>query len=243
MRFDADFDVKRYDVRELTDPELDLLRAEDARAIHAMWDALRAGRAAPFRAELDAAKIGRRAPFLAIFERVDAGNFRIRIAGDRLNRWFGLELRGMSALSLVEPAGRNHLQALLNRVTDEPAAAAAHGVARARDGYACPFEFVLLPMRSDFGPVDRVLYGFWLLEAEPRPTGPLRLDLEETIVASVAPPAAQDADGESAIEADAAPAAAAAPAFTAVEGGGAATGPARRGHLKLVKTDTPQRRK
>lgn len=236
MRCDADFDVRRYDVRVLTDPGLDLLRHEDARAIHGMWDGLRGDRPAPFRAELDAGKIGRRAPFLAIFERVDSGNYRIRIAGDRLNRWFGLELRGMSALSLVDAPGRNHLHALLNRVTAEPVAAAAHGAARARDGFSAPFEFVALPMRSDFGPIDRVLFGCWLLE-DGSPTGPVRLDLEEVIAAPIEvpqPPAPALAEE--------APAAPEAPALTSVEGG-AASSPARRGHLKLVKTDTPQRRK
>jgi hypothetical protein len=44
---------------------------------------------------------------------------------------------------------------------------------------------VLLPMRSDFGRVDRVLVGLWLLDAPALSRGPLRLEPEEFSVAAI----------------------------------------------------------
>ena len=235
---DAETEVRRLDVQVLTDSELNLLKHDDARAVFDMWTALRGPRPAPFRAELDAAKIGRHAPFLAIFEMVGPSNFRIRIAGDRLNRWFGLELRGMSALTLTGAEGRTHLQALLNRVTGEPAAAAAAGLAHARDAEPAPFEAVMLPMRSDFGPVDRVLWGMWLT-GDRVPAGPVRLEFEQLAAGPLAPPEPSPALAEAPAPSPADDA----PAFRTVEGDGAPARPVTRGHLRLVKTDTPQRRK
>jgi hypothetical protein len=191
MRLGVGADERRIDVALLSDFEGEVLTHPDTRGLFAMWTALRGDRPAPFRAELDAGRIGARAPFLAILEYVGPSNFRIRIAGDRLNRWFGMELRGMSALSLVEAAARNHFQSALNRLTAEPAAAAVSGAAEARDGRSCGFEMVLLPMRSDFGRIDRVLVGLWLEESAA--AAPLRLRADAFVVAPIFDEAEADA--------------------------------------------------
>jgi hypothetical protein len=162
-----------------------ILKHPEAQGLHAMWEALRGDRPVPFRAELDAHRIGAKAPFLAILEYVGPSNFRIRIAGDRLNKWFGIELRGMSALALLDTEARNHFQATLNRVTAEPAVAALHGMARGPEGLTAHFEMVLLPMRSDFGRVDRVLVGLWLLDAPALSRGPLRLEPDAFSVGAI----------------------------------------------------------
>jgi hypothetical protein len=233
MLCEAEMTIKRYDVGPMAAHRDDVLKSPDASALFDMWDALRGDRAAPFRAELDAGKIGARAPFLSIFEQVGESNFRVRIAGDRLNRWFGLELRGMSALSLATPACRNHLQAALNRVTGEPAAVVIHGEAGAANGESATFECILLPMRSDFGPVDRVLFGMWLTECAAQPAQPVRLRLTE-IVASPLAAAVKGATPESAAaESESAPI------------DRAPAREVRRGHLRLVVSDGPgpQRRR
>jgi hypothetical protein len=233
----------RIAMGRLSDFETSVLKHPDAQALHAMWMELRAERPVPFRAELDAGRIGSRAPFLSILEYVGPSNFRIRIAGDRLNKWFGLELRGMSALSMIDAAARNHVQAALNRVTGEPAVAALHGEARAAGGFVSPFEMALLPMRSDFGKVDRVLVGVWLLDGRAFAPAPVRLHPERITVAPV-----------SEVEDDLDEALACAPAEPAADAPGAADDdaaraadarreasepmvrePGRRGHLRLVK--------
>ena len=185
MWHDAEISERRIAMGHLSDFGTSSLTHPDARGLYEMWRTLRGERPAPFRAELDAGKIGARAPFLAILEHVGPSNFRIRIAGDRLNAWFGLELRGMSALSMIEPEARNHFQSALNRLASEPAVAAVRGRAVRPDGFGAEFEMTLLPMRSDFGRIDRVLVGLWLLDAPARTKGPLRLDAREFVVTSI----------------------------------------------------------
>ncbi|TVQ56241.1 MAG: PAS domain-containing protein [Rhodobacteraceae bacterium] len=221
--------VRRRCVADFAEFSRSTLTHPDAAGLLHLWQELRGDRPAPFRAELDAGKIGAKAPFLAILEHVGPSNLRVRIAGDRLNKWFGLELRGMSALSLVAPEARNHVQAALNRVIDDPAVAALHGAARAADGAQARYELALLPMRSDFGRVDRVLVGLWLLD-HTGPFGPMRLGVDAVTVATV------PLEGRPRLVAETA-----SPAFAEAEGDGAAAPPrpadppTRRGHLRVVK--------
>jgi hypothetical protein len=228
MRLVGDVEERRIEVGRMSESGTAILRHADAAGLHGMWNALRGGRSAPFRAELDAGRIGAKAPFLAIFEHVGPSNFRIRIAGDRLNRWFGLELRGMSALAMIDGAARNHAQAALNRVVGDPAVGVLSGRTRALDGRAQAFEMVLLPMRSDFGRIDRVLAGVWLLDGPQTVESPVLLDVERAVlfpvngpgpVAEPEPPVPPRDDR---------------PTLTPLEGGPKQS-PARRGHLRLVK--------
>lgn len=201
MWYDVQREVRRVEMGQASELTTTILRHPETQGLHRMWDELRGDRPVPFRAELDAHKIGAKAPFLAILEYVGPSNFRIRIAGDRLNKWFGMELRGMSALALLDTASRNHFQATLNRVTADPAVAVLHGAARGADGFSARFELILLPMRSDFGRVDRVLVGLWLIDAPATTRGPLRLEPDAFTVAPIlsgAPAAEEPAAGEAA---------------------------------------------
>lgn len=228
--------VRRRCVADLSEFGGSVLGHPESAGLFALWQSLRGDRPAPFRAELDAGKIGAKAPFLAILEHVGPSNLRVRIAGDRLNKWFGLELRGMSALSLIAPEARNHLQAALNRVIEEPAVAAVHGPARSADGADVRYELTLLPMRSDFGRVDRVLVGLWLLDGATA-AGPLRLTVETIAVAPVPlagrprlvadTPSADAVDGAAPVaDGDETPRGERSPGDPA---------PGRRGHLRVVK--------
>lgn len=224
-----------------------MLKHPETAGLHAMWTTLRGDRPVPFRAELDAGRIGAKAPFLAILEYVGPSNFRIRIAGDRLNKWFGMELRGMSALSLIDTVARNHFQATLNRVTADPAVGVLHGTARGPEGLALGFEMILLPMRSDFGKVDRVLVGLWLLDTPGILHGPLRLEPDDlTVVPILAVVGEDEAKGDEGLLREpgtpltlittAAPVAPQ-PAPTTdkrPEDTTSPNGPGRRGHLRLV---------
>jgi hypothetical protein len=213
--------VRRLCVADLSEFGASILSHPESIGLFKLWSGLRGDRPAPFRAELDAGKVGAKAPYLAILEHVGPSNLRIRIAGDRLNKWFGLELRGMSALSLIAPEGRNHFQAALNRVIDEPAVAAVHGPARSADGAAARFELTLAPMRSDFGRIDRVLVGLWLLD-HAGAFGPMRLTIDSIAVAPV------PLEGRPRLVAETT-------APDLVEATPPEAGPARRGHLRVVK--------
>lgn len=187
MWVERDAEEVRIVVGHMSGNGTSILKHPEAAGLHDMWSALRGTRSAPFRAELDAGKIGAKAPFLAIFEHVGPSNFRIRIAGDRLNRWFGLELRGMSVLAMLDAGSRNHGQAVLNRVVADPSIGVLRGEARALDGQAVRFEMVMLPMRSDFGRIDRVLAGIWLLDPPATVSYPFLLAVEEAQVHEIDP--------------------------------------------------------
>lgn len=251
-----DAEEVRIVVGQMSDNATAGARHPDCAGLIQMWADLRGARPAPFRAELDAGRIGARAPYLSIFEHVGPSNFRIRIAGDRLNRWFGLELRGMSALSMIDGPSRNHVQAALNRVVGDPAVALLRGSARALDGRAARFELALLPMRSDFGRIDRVLSGLWLLDAQAA-AYPFLLEVDEVSVfpvteqpmrPSVDSPIlntspAMIAAGHADIDLNDAPATIGArdegtdvrASLRTIDGAPSGTAPARRGHLRLVK--------
>jgi hypothetical protein len=85
----------------------------------------------------------------------------------------------------------------------------------------------LMPMRSDFGRIDRVLVGIWLLDSAPGATGPLRLDADSFTAAAIL------GDGPLTDPTPDAPGPGGGP-LRAIDGGGAG-GEARRGHLRLVK--------
>lgn len=243
MLNDLNMDETRIETGPLSQFDTSALTLEQSRSLFRIWSDLRGDRPAPFRAEVDANRIGAAAPCLAIVESVGAFNYRVRLSGDRLNRWFGMELRGMSALAMVSPAGRNHLLAVLNRVTAEPAVAVIHGTARRPDGLSCKFEMTLLPMRSDFGRVDRVLVGMWLIDAEPLTGGPFTLDgtrfLAATVVSdesSQTEPARPEAGVDTAATTENPSASPDQPAkpLASIEGGGGGD-KVRRGHLRLIK--------
>lgn len=234
----SDAEERRIVVGQMSESGAAALKHPDAASLHDMWRTLRGPRPAPFRAELDAERIGAKAPFLAIFEHVGPSNFRVRIAGDRLNRWFGMELRGMSVLAMVEGPSRNHMQAALNRVVADPAVGVVRGRARALDGRSQAFELVLLPMRSDFGRIDRVLAGLWMLDAPGAVACPFLLDADEIHVCPVETgqgpmtliePQSQDVQRFAAGPEAAPQSGAAIHAPTSSQTGGV------RGHLRLVK--------
>lgn len=243
MWYDTPRELQQHEAGDLLAFGSSTLEHTEARGLYEMWNALRGDRPVPFRAELDAHRIGAKAPFLAILEYVGPSNFRIRIAGDRLNKWFGLELRGMSALSLLDNDARNHFQAALNRVTAEPAVAAVHGAARGPDDKKSRFELVLMPMRSDFGRIDRVLVGLWLLDIPALSKGPFRLEPTEFTISTVDGMAVEDLPTTETADV---PAESAPVALRSVEGTGDSTADRpeeldvpstgrRRGHLRVIK--------
>lgn len=133
------------------------MKHETTQALHAYWNALRAERVAPFRSELDPRAI---APLLAntfILETAPHAAPRFRLAGTRLCAQFGMELRGMSALSLWHGDGRREMRALLDQVIEAPAVGHAACTVETRGGHLFPAEFLFLPLYSDTGELNRIL--------------------------------------------------------------------------------------
>ncbi len=126
----------------------------EIRALYNYWERLRAGRPCPYRAEVDPRDMDGDARHLFVLEDLGQGNLRFRLAGTALIDAFGYELRGMSARSVMAGRARESFVALINETLAEPGV----GYARlfAPDGETV-WEVVLLPLRGNFGQIDRLI--------------------------------------------------------------------------------------
>lgn len=133
------------------------MKHPNTRALFDYWNALRAGRIAPYRSEIDPRDIAPLLESTFILEHQGGENVRFRLAGTRLCESFGMELRGMSALSLWQGECRGKVRDLLQRVISEPSIGHLKCTVETRAGSLFDAEFLYLPMRSDFGDVSRIL--------------------------------------------------------------------------------------
>ena len=126
----------------------------EIRALYNYWERLRAGRPCPYRAEVDPRDMEGDARHLFVLEDLGQGNLRFRLAGTALIDAFGYELRGMSARSVMEGQARESFVALIAETLAEPGV----GYARlfAPDGVTV-WEMVLLPLRGNFGQINRLI--------------------------------------------------------------------------------------
>lgn len=228
---------------------VDLKHAGNA-ALMAFWSGLRAGRPAPYRAEVTAQSLGRTlAGHVFILESLGAGEFRFRLAGGALADLFGMELRGMSAPALFSGADGARFAALAERILALGAVAALEAEATAPGTAPLKVELALLPLRSDFGRLDRLMGAAYALAApgEPAPLlrpAPRRLRLLSSASAAPDAPAAARAEALAGF-AEAPKPFAGRPKLREVTLHGAPGGPAptppappskrRRDHLRLVK--------
>ncbi|MBY8975619.1 PAS domain-containing protein [Rhodobacteraceae bacterium NNCM2] len=146
----------------------DMLHTQ-TRALFAYWDQLRAGRDVPFRSEINPREMNCDARHLFILEHLGNSNIRFRLAGSAIGDAFGMELRGMSIRAIMEGKSRESIAALIAEVLDEP------GVGYARliedSASATNWEIVLLPLRSDFGKIDRVIGALHPVSGAPSQAG------------------------------------------------------------------------
>ncbi len=163
----------------------------ETRALFAYWDRLRGDRGVPFRTEIDPRDMDCDARYLFILESLGNGNIRFRLAGSAIGDAFGMELRGMSIRAIMEGKSRQNISALVEEVLDEP------GVGYARliedNEPATNWEMVLLPLKSDFGSVNRVIGALHPISGTPSQAGvnvsSLRFVVDEMSIRPVSHPA------------------------------------------------------
>jgi hypothetical protein len=125
-------------------------------SLKSYWDRLRAGRIAPYRAEIDPRQFESALENMFIIEKITADNMRIRLAGTRICEMMGMEVRGMQPGALIDEDDRVRFDRLLNVVMNEPAVVELRLAASNRAGlYRATM--LLMPLRSDFGEVNRVI--------------------------------------------------------------------------------------
>lgn len=120
------------------------------------WERLRAGRIAPYRAEIDPRQFESALENMFIIEKLSPDNMRIRLAGMKICEMMGMEVRGMQPGFLTDERDRLRFERLLNVVMSEPAVVELKLSADGRAGrYRATM--LLMPLRSDFGDINRVL--------------------------------------------------------------------------------------
>ena len=170
-------DLSAYRLSRTTD----MIHSE-LRALYSYWNRLRAGRKTPLRSDIDPRDMDCDARNLFILENLGRGNIRYRLAGTAIVDSFGMELRGMNAQSIMAAGSRESFTALVAETLDEPGI----GYARLRNAAdeRGVWEVNLLPLRSDFGVIDRAIGCLHQLSGIPvRATGaPLRFRIEHMSV-------------------------------------------------------------
>jgi hypothetical protein len=125
-------------------------------SLKSYWERLRAGRIAPYRAEIDPRQFESALENMFIIERISSDNMRIRLAGMKICEMMGMEVRGMQPGFLIDDPDRTRFERLLNVVMGEPAVVELKLAAETRAGrYRATT--LLMPLRSDFGEINRVL--------------------------------------------------------------------------------------
>ena len=249
-------DAKRNRLRmtQFTTANMSDMEHAGTRALYDYWTSLRAGRIAPRKAEITAEGVGRAlAGNTFILESLGGGNMRFRLAGSALFDIFGLEMRGMSALSTMIQEERAKFRSLLEAVLTKPCIGLLHLSASTPSGAETKAEMLLSPIKSDFDEMNRVLGVIHLLQDEEVETASRRCRIDalrvlpiegatasliEGPMAGFAEPAAAFTGGPQASPSRPAASPEAAAPFTSIDGGAQASedgSERRRGHLRLVK--------
>ena len=121
------------------------------------WEKLRAGRLAPYRSELDPRKFEGALEHMFILEQLGPSQVRVRLAGMKICEMMGMEVRGMPPEALMDAPYREEFTRHMNSVLNAPAVIELDLQACDNRGKVCNGQMLLLPLRSDFGEVTRVL--------------------------------------------------------------------------------------
>ncbi len=125
-------------------------------SLKSYWERLRAGRVAPYRAEIDPRQFESALENMFIIEKLAPDNMRIRLAGMKICEMMGMEVRGMQPGLLIDETDRLRFDRLLNVVMGEPAVVELRLAAPNRTG-TYRATMLMMPLRSDFGDVNRVI--------------------------------------------------------------------------------------
>lgn len=121
------------------------------------WESLRINGGIPLRADIDPRQIPDVLDSLFIFERLNPQDVRVRIAGLTLCEMMGMEVRGQSPMSFFDDSTRRRFAAVVADVMDRPTTARLGLDTVDKMGNEARAEMILLPLRSDFGDVTRLI--------------------------------------------------------------------------------------
>ncbi len=210
--------------------------------LRAYWEELRGDRIAPYRAEIDPRRFEGALENMFILESLNPGQVRVRLGGLALCEMMGMEVRGMPPEAFIDNAFRGRFQEHLGEVLTGPAVAELDLLAEGRPPAGMVHaQMILLPLRSDFGEVTRIL-GCVVAE-RPGVRAPVSFRIESARISRVrrkrsadcARSPAEHAAGPLPGFADPADAFVAPPVREVVDNPAPIVSRPRRGHLKVVR--------
>ena len=121
------------------------------------WESLRINGDLPLRADIVPSQIPDILDSLFIFERLNPEDVRVRIAGLTLCEMMGMEVRGQSPMTFFSKEARQRFSNIVSDVMTRPTIARLDLDTVDRMGNEAQAEMILLPLRSDFGDVSRII--------------------------------------------------------------------------------------
>ena len=121
------------------------------------WESLRAGRLAPYRSEIDPRQFEHALENMFILEIIGDETIRVRLAGMKLCEMMGMEVRGMSPRAFMMPEDRSRFDNAIMDVVRKPAVSDFVMETVDYNGKSGTAYLLLMPLRSDFGEITRIL--------------------------------------------------------------------------------------
>jgi hypothetical protein len=121
------------------------------------WESLRTDDDLPMRSDIDPRLIPDVLDSLFIFERLNPEDLRVRIAGLNLCEMMGMEVRGQSPMTFFTKNARQQFSTAVSDVMTCPTIAHLDLDTIDKMGNEARAKMILLPLRSDFGDVNRII--------------------------------------------------------------------------------------
>jgi hypothetical protein len=147
--------------RKVTEPAfIDAPRDRTLQALYQYWNSRRGDRRMPGRADIDPAQIPKLLPHIMMYTVVAGGGYTIRLVGESIVAFVGVNATGRAAGSIMPPRATEILHKVLDNVVAERAPAFRLGKAHwHQDKTHREFEACFLPLSTDGATVDIILCG------------------------------------------------------------------------------------
>lgn len=127
------------------------------KTLRAHWDEICDSDLPPFRADISPRSMPDVLDTLFILEQVGPNDIRVRIAGLKICEMMGMEVRGQSPMTFFQDNARGRFGNVLSEVLGQPKVVTLGLDTVDKLGNTSHVEMLLLPLRSDFGDISRVI--------------------------------------------------------------------------------------
>lgn len=128
--------------------------ADNLKAWPVLWrDLLKKGKAIPAKSDLSMPRLANILPNIVIFERLETGDYTLRLAGTEVEAWLDLKMTGIDPLSLVPEIQRPRVKAVYDNVIDQPCGFYISEVLILSRGKKASVTTLKLPLTDDEGKI------------------------------------------------------------------------------------------